>query len=133
MSIKLRNYSKPRVDIYNETGWHRVLLSSLEKYEFSKCIFTEYFSEKDYEEFKLKIEQKRKELKARQANHRVDGYYIRARIRSKSKTPILCYDKAKVIACPQCKVKAGAVCVRIDGKGSRTHRARVIKWEKING
>lgn len=45
------------------------------------------------------------------------------------KTPILCYDKAKVIACPQCKVKAGAVCIRIDGKGSRTHRARVIKWE----
>jgi hypothetical protein len=48
------------------------------------------------------------------------------------KTPILHYDKAKVIDCPLCKVKAGSTCVRVDGKGSRTHRVRVIRWEKTS-
>jgi len=48
----------------------------------------------------------------------------------KLKTSILHYNKAKVVDCPQCKVKAGYSCVRADGKNGGTHRARVIKWER---
>lgn len=46
------------------------------------------------------------------------------------KTSALHYERANIIDCPQCKVKAGVTCIRIDGKGSRTHWARVMKWEK---
>lgn len=51
-------------------------------------------------------------------------------MKSRIHTPLLHYDKSKAVDCPQCKVKAGATCVRVDGKGSRTHRARVVRWEK---
>lgn len=50
--------------------------------------------------------------------------------RQKPKTPMLHYDRAKVIACPLCKVAAGNGCVRVDGKGSRIHRERVLKYER---
>lgn len=47
------------------------------------------------------------------------------------KTPTLHYSRANVIACPKCKAEADKLCIRRDGKGSRTHRARVLAWERI--
>ena len=47
-----------------------------------------------------------------------------------TKTSRLHYNKAKVIACPQCKVAANMSCVRVDGKNGQPHVARVLKWEK---
>lgn len=46
-----------------------------------------------------------------------------------SRTYILHHGRAEVVDCPKCQAKAGLHCVRIDGKGSRPHVERVIKWE----
>lgn len=48
------------------------------------------------------------------------------------KTTVLHYNKALVVACPQCKSEIGNFCIRSDGRGSRCHRARVEEYERSN-